>query len=98
MNSTNHPFFNKHEFMGKWFGAGKKSGDENSDGEIKERDIDYELKKENGEDDVENQSSDFEDFHGVERRGKKDESCTSSDENDDDDDEEGGEMMPVVDI
>ena len=55
--------------------------------------IDYDLKKEADDLDLEGQTSDFEDWWGVEREGKN--SQGSSSDHDDDDDDDGGEMMPV---
>lgn len=58
---------------------------------------DYDLQDADKQD-LEDQSSDFEDWWGVEREGTQNQNAkTSSDENDDDDDD-GGEMMPIFDI
>ena len=72
-------------FIGKWLKG--LTGDIEP---TQDRKIDYDLKKEDGD-----QSEDFEDWWGVEREGKKDES--TSEENEDDDDDNGGEMMPIID-
>ena len=70
-------------FIGHLFG-------QNSDGEER---IDYDLKG-NGEDGLvhDGESSDFEEWWGVERDNGK-----SSDHDSDDDEPSGGEMLPVFD-
>lgn len=57
----------RHEFIGKWFrgGNGPSIEDDGIDGDV-EDDIDYDLKKLN-DDDLEGQTSDFEEWWGVER-------------------------------
>ena len=71
-------------FLGNLFGN-------NIDGE--EKIIDYDLKR-NGEDGLhEGESSDFEDWWGVERDNGK----TSDSHDSDDDEPSGGEMRPVLD-
>jgi hypothetical protein len=64
-------FGDRHEFIGKWFqgGKGDTQPDDVIEGTDEEKDI--ELKKE-GDEDLEGQTSDFEDWRGVEREGKKD--------------------------
>ena len=69
-------------FLGNLFGQN------NDDTEEK---INYDLKGEEGLDD--GQSSDFEDWWGVERDNGK----TSDDHDSDDDEPSGGEMLPVFD-
>ena len=85
-----------HTLLDRWFKGGAKD-------EIKQDDIDYDLKKneQNDEDELGLEaadSSDFEDpddFWGVEREGRKSEDDKrNSDE--DDDDSDGGEMMPIL--
>ena len=75
------------QFLGKWFQGGR--GETDIEQELdKEPEIDYDLKN---NDDQEGQTSDFEEWWGVEREGKKE----SSDSNSSDDDDDGGEMMPI---
>lgn len=57
----------RHEFIGKWFRGGKGSDAEEAgiDGDDGD-DIDYDL-KDTKDDDLEGQTSDFEEWWGVER-------------------------------
>ena len=81
-------------FLGKLFGHNRnnevESEDQGSDG------LDYELKREAGDD--QGQSSDFEEWWGVEREGRGGPSQTDDKNDTDDDDLDGGEMMPVFDF
>jgi len=90
---TNQPHISdgRTAFIGKWFRGGS--------GETEEpQEVNYDLKGEQDDDLWEGQSSDFEDFWGVEREGKRSDSDENrSSDREDDDDDHGGEMMPVID-
>ena len=84
--------FNHDLFIGKWFRKPDSGGQS-------EEEIEYDLKRVDRDDD-EAQSSDFEEWWGVEREGKSEEKWWSANDSheDDDDQDDGGEMMPVFDI
>ena len=61
-----------------------------------DKEIDYDLKDINNEDNLEADTSEWEeDFHGVERPEGRQTGSDSNEDNTDDDDQDGGEMMPM---
>ena len=93
-------YSNKDNFiMDKWFGNRGRNQEQK---DSKEHEIDYDLRGENNEEGLEagGETSDFEDWWGVEREGHNDEHTSDENKDDDDDDDgpDGGEMMPIIDF